>query len=218
MPFPRDIREDAFVRSRRYCCVCNQHAGRDVEVHHIVPEADGGASTLDNAIALCLECHAEAGHYNPRHPRGTKYSPSELRRLRDVWWNYCENGYRPEDRPAGFSEPLGSGRGVPVQSRDTGILWSRRADISVTKESLQFEARLLADDRFEELESVRYCELFARSDGTFFVYVRAIHRGDWCEAWLDGAPPDSAPLTLDELHDRYRSLATAAGLHRVRRL
>jgi hypothetical protein len=61
-------------------------------VHHIVPEADGGPSVLENAIALCLRCHAEAGHYNPRHPLGTKYSPEELRRHRDEWWEHCASG------------------------------------------------------------------------------------------------------------------------------
>lgn len=65
--------------------MCRQ-VGRSVEVHHIVPAANGGPTTLDNAIVLCFNCHAEAGHYNPRHPRGTKYSPAELRRHRDEWW------------------------------------------------------------------------------------------------------------------------------------
>ncbi len=54
-------------------------------MHHIIQEADGGSNDLDNAIALCFDCHADAGHYNPKHPRGTKFSPSELRRHRDNW-------------------------------------------------------------------------------------------------------------------------------------
>lgn len=56
-----------------------------MEVHHILPESKGGASDLDNAITLCFDCHADAGHYNPNHPRGTKFSPAELRRHRDQW-------------------------------------------------------------------------------------------------------------------------------------
>jgi hypothetical protein len=58
-------------------------------VHHIQPEADGGPNTIENAIVLCLRCHGEAGHYNPKHPIGTKYSPAELRRHRDEWWEWC---------------------------------------------------------------------------------------------------------------------------------
>jgi hypothetical protein len=91
MPFPEKIRETVLVRSHRRCCVCHQFGGRNVNVHHIVQEADGGENTIDNAICLCLPCHAEAGHFNSRHPLGTKYSPSELKAHRKQWWTYCES-------------------------------------------------------------------------------------------------------------------------------
>lgn len=92
MPFPKSIREEALVRSQRHCCVCHDFAGRAINVHHIQQESDGGPNTLDNAIVLCLRCHSEAGHFNPRHPIGTSYSPSELIRHRNDWWAACENG------------------------------------------------------------------------------------------------------------------------------
>ncbi len=95
MPFPREIRETTLVRSRRRCCVCHEFGGRSVNVHHIIQEADGGQNSLENAICLCLRCHAEAGHYNPRHPLGTKYSVGELRKHRDEWWRHCEKN--PEE-------------------------------------------------------------------------------------------------------------------------
>jgi len=91
MPFPRDVRDVALVKSHRRCCVCHEFGGRSVNVHHIVQEADGGANALENAICLCLRCHAEAGHFNARHPMGTKYSPAELRAHRDQWWKHCED-------------------------------------------------------------------------------------------------------------------------------
>jgi hypothetical protein len=218
VPFTQELREEALVRSGRCCCVCHTHAGRDAETHHIVQEADGGANTLDNAIVLCSKCHGEAGHYNVRHPRGTKYSPRELRRHRDEWWAYRANGFNPAHRPAGFREPIGSGRNVPTHGRDVGVLWSGRADISVARETIEFQARLLAHDRFEEPTVVRLSELFARPDGTFLVYVVTNHRGDWSDAFLDGAPPDHSPLTIEDLHERYSTLASRAGLQRVRRL
>jgi HNH endonuclease len=89
MPFPRAVRDEALVKSHRRCCVCHEFGGRSVNVHHIHQEADGGANTIENAICLCLRCHAEAGHFNPRHPMGTKYSPDELRAHRDQWWQHC---------------------------------------------------------------------------------------------------------------------------------
>ncbi|MFT2092156.1 HNH endonuclease [Paraglaciecola sp. 2405UD69-4] len=92
MPFPKKIREEALVKSNRFCCVCHEFAGRSVNVHHIIQEADGGLNELSNAIVLCLRCHAEAGHFNSRHPMGTKYSTSELVKHRDAWWKSCVNG------------------------------------------------------------------------------------------------------------------------------
>ena len=73
------------VASARHCCVCHRYKGVKVEVHHIILESKGGPNTSDNAIALCFDCHTDAGHYNPHHPKGTKYSPEELRKARDTW-------------------------------------------------------------------------------------------------------------------------------------
>jgi HNH endonuclease len=99
MPFPREARDEALVRSHRRCCVCHEFGGRAVNVHHIIQEADGGSNAIDNAICLCLRCHAEAGHFNSRHPLGTKYSPVELRAHRDQWWSHCE---KQPDEPLGL--------------------------------------------------------------------------------------------------------------------
>lgn len=90
MPFRNSVKEEALIRSRRCCCVCQEFAGLYINVHHIVPESDGGSNDLENAIVLCLRCHGEVGHYNVRHPIGKKYSAEELRRHRDKWWEWCE--------------------------------------------------------------------------------------------------------------------------------
>ena len=85
MPFPRSVREQALVLAARHCCVCHRYKGVKIEVHHLEQEADGGGNDLENAIALCFDCHADAGHYNPDHPRGTNFSPRELRMARATW-------------------------------------------------------------------------------------------------------------------------------------
>jgi hypothetical protein len=95
MAFAPSVREEALVKSGRRCCVCHEFAGRSTNVHHIIQEADGGTNTIDNGIVLCLRCHAEAGHFNSRHPLGTKYSPTELRKHRDNWWRIVESGRVP---------------------------------------------------------------------------------------------------------------------------
>lgn len=96
MAFGENVKREALVRSKRCCCICNQFAGLFINVHHIIPEAQGGPDTLDNAIVLCLRCHGEVGHYNPLHPIGNKYSQEELIRHRDEWWKSCkENPHMP---------------------------------------------------------------------------------------------------------------------------
>ncbi|MBE0427645.1 MAG: HNH endonuclease [Nitrospirae bacterium] len=68
-----------------YNAVCHRYKGVKVEVHHIIPVAKGRTDEAENAIALCFDCHTDAGHYNSKHPRGTKFSPEELNHARDMW-------------------------------------------------------------------------------------------------------------------------------------
>jgi len=86
MPFPPQVKTEALVACGRCCCVCNRFCGVRIECHHIVPEAQGGDDSLENCIPLCFDCHAEAEHYNPRHPKGNKFSIEELRGHRDRWY------------------------------------------------------------------------------------------------------------------------------------
>lgn len=86
MAFSVEVRTRALVVAARHCCVCHRYKGVKVEVHHIVPQAEGGGDEFVNAIPLCFDCHADAGHYNTRHPRGTKFSREELERVRDTWY------------------------------------------------------------------------------------------------------------------------------------
>ncbi|MEQ9208785.1 MAG: HNH endonuclease, partial [Pseudomonadales bacterium] len=90
MGFPNGVKNRILVAAARHCCVCHRYKGVGVEAHHIIQEADGGPNTYENAIALCFDCHAAAGHYNSRHPRGTKFSPEELRLARKTWLEMVE--------------------------------------------------------------------------------------------------------------------------------
>jgi hypothetical protein len=92
MGFPVTVRERAMVASARHCCVCHRYKGVKVEAHHITPEANGGPNDFENAIVLCFDCHTDAGHYNPDHPRGTKFSLRELKLQRDEWYETVKSG------------------------------------------------------------------------------------------------------------------------------
>ncbi len=85
MSFSNTVKKQLMIDSARRCCVCNRYKGVGVEIHHIVPKANGGPDTYENGIALCFDCHCAAGHYNSNHPRGIKYSTEELKGHKDRW-------------------------------------------------------------------------------------------------------------------------------------
>ncbi len=84
--WPKEVQEKALIACGRKCCICHRFCGVKMELHHIWQEADGGLSDFDNCIPLCFDCHADVGHYNPRHPKGKKYTPGELKGHRDQWY------------------------------------------------------------------------------------------------------------------------------------
>ena len=96
MGFSPKIKNEILIDAARHCCVCHRYKGVNVEVHHIEPQASGGSNTYENAIALCFDCHADAGHYNPSHPRGTKFSPSELRKAKERWFRMVKENDIPQ--------------------------------------------------------------------------------------------------------------------------
>lgn len=123
MPFSPIVKAKAVEAAAAHCCVCHRFDAGHVEVHHITPQVDGGTDDFENAIALCFDCHAWAGHYNRKHPKGFNYSPAFLRLARDRWYAIVAAGpiaKAPED--------------VVVQAR---YLISRDHDVS---------SRLLAGD------------------------------------------------------------------------
>ena len=87
MSFPEDVKIRALVACGRCCCICHKNCGNNIEIHHIHPRAQGGEDTFENAIPLCFDCHAIVGQYNPKHPKGTKFSEKELIAHRDNWYN-----------------------------------------------------------------------------------------------------------------------------------
>ena len=82
MGFPVKVANEVLVRCGRHCCLCGKYAGYKIELHHI-KQAAGGDDTADNCIPLCFDCHAEVKAYNSHHPKGRKFTESELKGHRD---------------------------------------------------------------------------------------------------------------------------------------
>jgi 5-methylcytosine-specific restriction endonuclease McrA len=60
MSFSEALKAQVKDRAHFTCCYCRDRQAK-VDVHHIVPEAQGGPDTLDNAAPLCGSCHDRYG-------------------------------------------------------------------------------------------------------------------------------------------------------------
>lgn len=86
MAFDDTIRENALLACGRHCCICHRFCGIKMELHHIRLHSEEGEDSFENCIPLCFDCHSEMKSYDFKHPKGTKYTPSELQRHRDNWY------------------------------------------------------------------------------------------------------------------------------------
>ena len=85
MPFPEALKLSVKRRSHLMCCLCHSLG---VEVHHIVPQAEGGSDGEDNAAALCPSCHETYG----ANPQKRKF----IREARELWYDICAKRYNSD--------------------------------------------------------------------------------------------------------------------------
>ena len=63
-----------------------------VDIHHIVPQAEGGPDDIDNAAPLCQNCHARFGA-NPQKRK-------QICEMRDWWYDVVKTKYPTGDQAA----------------------------------------------------------------------------------------------------------------------
>ena len=85
MSFPKNVSEEALLACGRRCCICHKFCSGKIETHHIESKPEGD-DTFENCIPLCFDCHADVRAYDPKHPKGRKYTTSELKGHRDRWY------------------------------------------------------------------------------------------------------------------------------------
>jgi hypothetical protein len=79
MPFSERTKHIAKSRAAFRCCVCNKPF---VEVHHLIPQSEGGSDELENAAPLCASCHDLYG--------GNPEKRKILTQMRDHWWELMQ--------------------------------------------------------------------------------------------------------------------------------
>ncbi|MBU2523824.1 HNH endonuclease [Patescibacteria group bacterium] len=87
--FSKKVKEELFFKNGRCCAICKKLCGTNIEAHHIEMKKNGGKNTIENAISLCFDCHAEAGFSNKDHPKGNMYGEGELKKHKLYWENFC---------------------------------------------------------------------------------------------------------------------------------
>lgn len=85
MPFSEALKTSVRRRAHLACCLCHEVG---VEVHHIVPQGEGGTDDEDNAAPLCPTCHERYG----ANPTKRKF----IREARDLWFELCAERYAPD--------------------------------------------------------------------------------------------------------------------------
>lgn len=220
MSFPQKVKQDALIKSKRFCCVCHDFIGRPAEVHHIVQESDGGSNDLDNAIVLCERCHGEAGHYNDKHPRGNKYSPQELKTRRDEWWKFCEDnpqalfaminkGKAMKKPKAEKNEMTVIGNNNVQVGRDLVIKTQKTPTIktlpptnsiganSILKETITAKFNRLGEERAKRFGKSAYAGMYSTFKRDFKIKKTDPYTIIW------GWPQEWAPEIIDYLDKKY---------------
>ena len=78
MAFPEALRVTIRKRAHLRCCLCKSIG---VDIHHIVPQSEGGLDVDENAAPLCPSCHETYG----ANPQKRKF----IREARDLWYEIC---------------------------------------------------------------------------------------------------------------------------------
>lgn len=82
MGFSEELKLEVKQKAAFQCCRCRAIS---VEIHHIIPESEGGPDVIDNAAPLCPSCHALLGD-NPKKRK-------EIREMRDWWYDVCQRTF-----------------------------------------------------------------------------------------------------------------------------
>ncbi|MGQ4661472.1 HNH endonuclease [Lysobacter sp. F6437] len=85
MAFPESVTKEVKRKAHFQCCLCKAIG---VEIHHILPQAERGPDTAENAAPLCPSCHETYG----ANPTKRKF----IREARDLWYEICEKRYAPD--------------------------------------------------------------------------------------------------------------------------
>lgn len=92
MSIPDNVAAKILVKSARHCCICRRFSPLQIQIHHIVEQADGGTNDEDNLIPICILCHSSV-HTKMHMTKG--FSRAELKGHREAVYDMVEKGKLP---------------------------------------------------------------------------------------------------------------------------
>jgi 5-methylcytosine-specific restriction endonuclease McrA len=95
MTFSEKTKLDVKRRAAFRCCRC-QNVG--IDVHHIIPESEGGPDDISNAAPLCQNCHDRFGD-NPQKRK-------EIIQMRDWWYEVCSRKFGKQEEQSEYLERI----------------------------------------------------------------------------------------------------------------
>jgi len=106
MPFSEALKLQVKRMAAFQCCRCREIG---VDIHHIIPQAQGGTDEIDNAAPLCQNCHSKFGA-NPEKRK-------EIRQMRD----YLYDVVKERDHPYPQLEKINETILKIHQTQETGL-------------------------------------------------------------------------------------------------
>ena len=151
MAFLESVKQSVKEKANFTCCWCNDRQQK-VEIHHIVPQAEGGSDEEINAAPLCSNCHTSYG--------GNPELRKEIRSRRDAWYKRCDLEIKVHDRGERELDDSPTLHSVMVNLVRTwsAIRDSLEDEIEYTKEICELDIADLNKPISEELDEA--AELF----------------------------------------------------------
>ena len=137
MPFSQAVKLQVKRKADFRCCRCHEVG---IDIHHIVPEAQGGPSDIDNAAPLCQNCHDRFGA-NPEKRK-------EIRQMRDWWYEIVQEKYHEDQsRFEKLNETI-------LEIQRTQV--SNKVEVDKLREELIAEIRALRPIQEQALEDIKF--------------------------------------------------------------
>jgi hypothetical protein len=144
MPFSQALKDQVKKLAAFRCCRC-QEIG--IDIHHIVPQAEGGSDDIDNAAPLCQNCHARFGANAEKR--------TEIRQMREFWYVVVKEKYHGDQSAfEKLNETL-----LKVQASQASHQESSQAEMAKFRSDVIEAVNVIRRFQEQEAEKLKYVSM-----------------------------------------------------------